>query len=104
MQRILISAAVGFVLLGAITAPAQAGDGAQLYGKKCAMCHGKDGVAKKMGEGSANLNDPEWQEKTSVEDLVSVTTDGVEGTKMPGYGSKLSSEEIQAIAEYIKTL
>jgi mono/diheme cytochrome c family protein len=66
------------------------------------MCHGKDGVAKKLGKGSANLNDPEWQEKTTFEEIIRVTAEG-EG-KMPGYEDKLTPEQIKLVAEYIKTL
>ena len=35
-------------------------DGKTLYGKKCASCHGADGVAKASGKGSANFNDPSF--------------------------------------------
>jgi mono/diheme cytochrome c family protein len=38
-------------------------DGSALYSKKCAMCHGADGVAKATAKGSANFNDPAWQKK-----------------------------------------
>ena len=74
----------------------------ELYNRKCAMCHGKDGVAKKMAEGSANLNDPEWQKTTSVEAVATVTAEGK--GKMPKYQDKLSEEEIKAISAYILTL
>ena len=53
-----------------------AGEGTDLYNKKCAMCHGKDGVAKAMAKGSANLNDPEWQKSTSVDAVAKVTAVG----------------------------
>ena len=77
--------------------------GQALYEKKCAMCHGKDGVAKKMAEGSGNFNDAAWQEANSLESIVSTTTDG-KGEKMQPFKDKLSAEEIESIAKYIKTL
>ena len=77
-------------------------DGKALYDKKCAMCHGKDGVAKKMAKGSANLNDPEWQKATSLETIIAQISEGK--GKMKGYKDKLSPEEIEAIARYAKTL
>ncbi len=104
MHRFLISAAVGLVLSGTSGAPALAGDGAKLYNKKCAICHGKDGTAKKAGKGSANFNDAQWQEKTSIDEVIRVTTEGVADSKMRAYKGKLSGEEIKAISEYIKTL
>jgi cytochrome c6 len=76
--------------------------GKALYDKKCAMCHGKDGIAKKMAEGSADLNDPEWQKANAVDSIVGVTTTGK--GKMKGFDGKLSEEEIKQIADYVKTL
>ena len=78
------------------------GEAQALYDKKCAMCHGKDGVAKKMAEGSANLNDAAWQEATSVEDIVKTSTEG--RGKMKGLEGKLTADEIKAVAGYVKTL
>ena len=65
--------------------------GQSLYDSKCAMCHGRDGVANKMGEGSANFNAAAWQEATSADDIVKVTTEG--RNKMKSYKDKLSAEE-----------
>lgn len=105
MKRITVLL-LGLSLIALVFAPALAegADGQALYDKKCGMCHGKDGVAKKMGEGSANLNDPEWQKANSVEAIIKVTTEGIADSKMPGYADKLSADEIKAISEYIKTL
>ena len=66
------------------------------------MCHGKDGIAKKMAEGSADLNDPEWQKANAVDSIVGVATEGK--GKMKGFDGKLSEEEIKQIADYVKTL
>ena len=73
-----------------------------LYEKKCGMCHGKDGVAKKVADGSANLNDPEWQASTSIEEIVQVTTEGK--GKMKGHKDKMSPAQAEAVAKYILTL
>ena len=99
-KRIVVSALI--VLAVVLPAVAAAPDGKALYASKCAMCHGADGVAKKMAEGSANLNDPEWQKKSSVEAIEKVTHDGK--GKMPKFEGKLTAEEIKAISEYVKTL
>jgi cytochrome c6 len=77
-------------------------DGKVLYEKKCAMCHGKDGVAKKMAANSGNFNDSSWQEANTLETIQKVTAEGK--NKMPAYKEKLSAEEIEAVAKYIKTL
>jgi len=77
-------------------------DGKKLYDSKCAMCHGNDGVAKKMGEGSKNFNDPAWKKTATVEEIVKDTKDGK--GKMKGMGDKLSADQMKAIAEYVLTM
>ena len=89
-------------LVGAAAAQAADVDGKALFESKCAMCHGKDGVAKPMAKGSANLNDPKFQEATKVEAIEAIVTDG--RNKMKGYKDKLSAEEIKAVAAHVKTL
>jgi mono/diheme cytochrome c family protein len=97
---LLLSALAAAAVAGAPAA--QAADAKALYEAKCAMCHGKDGVAKPMAKGSANLNDAKWQADTTVEKIVEVTEVGK--GKMPGYKGKMTPEEIKAVAEYVKTM
>ena len=86
-----------------LAVPALAGeDGKKLYDSKCAMCHGTDGVAKKMAAGSKNFNDPAWKKTATVEMIVKDTKDGK--GKMKGLGDKLSPEQMTAIAGYVLTL
>lgn len=79
-----------------------ASDGAKLYGQKCAMCHGQDGVAKAMAKGSANFNDPAWQQATSVDAIVKVTTEGK--GKMPKFDGKMTPDDIKLVATYVKQM
>ena len=79
-----------------------ASEGKTLYDTKCAQCHGKDGVAKPAGKGSRNFNDPAFQGAASVASIGAITAEGK--GKMPGYKSKLSPEQIQAVAAHVKTL
>ncbi len=99
-MRIVAVAAV----LSLAVAPALAAepDGKALYEAKCAMCHGKDGVAKPLAKGSGNFNDAAWQKANSAEAIEKVTTEGK--GKMKGYAGKLTAEEIKAIAAHVKTL
>jgi cytochrome c6 len=83
---------------------AEGPDGKVLYEKKCAMCHGKDGVPGKMAEGSGNFKDPEWQKANSLEAVIAVSSAGKEGTKMSAYKDKMTADEIKAVAEYVKSL
>ena len=93
--------AVALVSVAVIPAAA-ADDGKELYDSKCAMCHGKDGVAKPAGKGSRNLNDAAFQAAMSVDAIGAITANGK--AKMPAYRSKLTPEQIQAISAYVKTL
>jgi mono/diheme cytochrome c family protein len=103
-DRKAIALLVGVALALAVGLPALAeGDeGKTLYASKCAMCHGADGVAKKMAEGSANLNDAEWQKANSAEAIEKVITEGK--GKMTKYEGKLTAEQIKAVAAYVKSL
>ena len=96
----MLLAVVAVIALVSAPAAQAAADGKALYDAKCAMCHGKDGVAKPMAKGSANLNDAKWQEATKVEAIETVITDGK--GKMKGYKDKMTAEEIKAVATYVE--
>lgn len=77
------------------------GLGAQVYEKKCVMCHGKDGVgdtkAGKMMK-TPDINVAEWKNGKTVAELMKTLREGL--GKMPKYEGKLSDEELNAVAEY----
>lgn len=84
----------------ALVATAHAEDGKALFAQKCASCHGPDGKGQtKMGE------------KLGVKDLTAtkLSEADIKGTiengkppKMTPYKDKLSGEEIDAIAKFVK--
>ena len=94
MTKILLAA----VALSLVR-PALAVDTAALFATKCAACHGKDGkgtaAGKKMGakDLAEEVKEPE---KEIAEDIASGKG------KMPAFKGKLSPEEIQALAKYVK--
>ena len=91
--------AMAFVLVLTISGvAAAASDGKALYSSKCAMCHGNDGVPKKMGEGSKALGDPEFKKTATVDSIVKDTVDG-KGKMKPI--KNLTPEDTKAIADYI---
>ena len=92
------TAGITFLLVLAIAAAG----GKTLYETKCAQCHGKDGVAKPPGKGSRNFNDPAFQSASSVDSIGAITAQGK--GKMPAYRSKLTPEQIDAVAAHVKTL
>jgi mono/diheme cytochrome c family protein len=105
MRRYLIvgvGALLGTLLLATGIAAMSPPSGRPLYEQKCAICHGKDGVAKPPGKGSKNFNDPAFQSAWDAEAIAKVTAEG--RGKMPAYRSTLRPEEIAAIAAHVKTL
>lgn len=94
---------VGTVLLLGFPAKAQE-TGESLFKGKCAMCHGPDGAGKTMmGE---KLKIPDLQsadvQKKSEADLKAVIAKGKD--KMPAYEGKLSKEQIDSVAAFIRDL
>jgi len=89
-------------LVAFVAGPAFSEDGAAVYKAKCAMCHGENGMAKKMAEPSRNFNDPKFQEAVSKDEIVKILTEGK--GKKKSMKEKLTPEQITAAAEYVKTL
>ena len=107
------------MLLGT-TAPlfAQSGDadkGAEIYVKRCVLCHGEDGDG--FGPAAERLNPPprdftlgQYKIKSTGfddivpndDDLVRMINDGMPGTAMPGWGDILSEQDIRDLIAYIK--
>jgi mono/diheme cytochrome c family protein len=83
-----------------LAAPALAADAAALYTARCAACHGKDGkgtaTGKKMGAGDLTA-----ERKEPVAEIAGDIANGK--GKMPAFKGKLTPEEIQALASYVKT-
>lgn len=74
-----------------------------LFDGKCKSCHGADGKGETtIGQ---KVNIPSLA-KTSLSKakIVSTIENGVPDTKMKGYKDKLSKEEIDAVADYVKKL
>ena len=99
--RIMALLTIGLLVVGAVLWAAE--DGKALFESKCAICHGKDGVAKSMAKGSSNLNDPKWQAANSAEAIEKVVTDG-KGKVMKPFKEKLTADQIKAVAAHVKTL
>jgi mono/diheme cytochrome c family protein len=92
---------VGALLLFASAASWGAEDGAALYKKRCAGCHGAS------GEGKPGMKAPAVKGTTmDVDKLVEHLTKGEATSKAPHNKgmSGLGDEQAKAIAEYVKTL
>jgi len=78
-------------------------DGAEVYKRKCAGCHGTDGNGgtRKLRP----LTDPEVQQKSDAQLFESVAR-GVSGgdKRMPPFRGKLADAEIRAALEHVRAL
>ena len=98
--RSIVTVALAFAWL---TCSAAAADpkAPDLYKSKCQACHGPDGKATSTGKklGAKDFQDPDVA-KLSEAELAKVTTTGK--NKMPAYKGKLTEDQIDALAKYIK--
>jgi mono/diheme cytochrome c family protein len=78
-------------------------DGAALFGSKCALCHGKDGVglANWKSKGQPDFTNPEWQKARTDEQIADSIKNG-KGKYMPGFKGKFSDEETGAVVQQIR--
>lgn len=90
----------------AAQAPA-APDGAALYRQNCRACHGARGKPSAQMSGVypslVTLSDSAVQAKLTVEGVAELLTKG-NGKEMKPFADKMSKDEIQAVAEFVKTL
>ena len=99
MKKTLVVLVAFAFCLAAIPALA-AEDGKALYGSKCAMCHGADGIAKKMAAGAKNFNDPAFKKGASADAIAKTIIDG-KGKMKP---VKVTEEQAKAIADHVLSL
>lgn len=70
--------------------------------KGCSACHAPDGGGV-AGLG-ANLTDDRWKNVKTIEDIVSIVTNGVPGTAMVAQTALLSENEIAEVAAFVASL
>ncbi len=107
MVKLVLSASVVMaVAVTALTASAplvqtkKAEPTKDLYVSNCQMCHGPDGRSpiKDM-----SFVGRQWKTKTTAE-AVQIITNGSPGTVMLPFESKLTKEQIAALAKYVRGL
>jgi len=91
------------------TASAALADGTEMFNKKCAGCHGKDGkAATTMGKklNMRDLTNPEVQKGSSDEQWQKIILEGVKGAGgknvMPA--TKASADEAKDLVKHVRTL
>jgi mono/diheme cytochrome c family protein len=83
--------------------------GKKLYDAQCASCHGAAG--KGDGKSGAllkpkpsDLTDDTWTHGSSDGAIFTVIRSGVKQTGMAGYGSRITTQEIWNLVNYVRTL
>lgn len=92
--------------------PANAGSlaaGKKLYDAQCASCHGSTG--KGDGKGGellkpkpSDLTDAEWKHGSADGDVFVVIRDGSKQTGMKAYGSRIPTNDIWNLVNYVRSL
>ncbi|MEO8165796.1 MAG: FTR1 family protein [Betaproteobacteria bacterium] len=83
--------------------------GAKLFAANCAACHGVAGkadgpLAAKLNPRPTNLVDHARARERSIFALYQIVTQGVPGTPMASFGSRMSDEERWNLAFFVSTL
>jgi high-affinity iron transporter len=83
--------------------------GKQVYEKNCANCHGKTGVGDGMmgaelNPKPANLVDADWKHGSTDGEIFTVIKDGVKGTGMKSFNSKLTTRQMWDVVNYVRSL
>jgi cytochrome c6 len=97
------------VLLIGLSGPQLAGaasakNGEETYGKKCAMCHAKDGSGNSPMGKNLKLRDLRSKEVQAQSDkqLTDIIAKGK--SPMPGYASQLSESDIEDLVAFIREM
>jgi cytochrome c6 len=88
-----------FALPGALSAQ----DAAGLYNKKCAVCHGKDGLGKTAKGKKVHVKSVAENISHSEADQIKIVEDG-KGDDMDGYKKDFNADEIKGLVEYYRSL
>ena len=107
-MRTTLFATMVVVFLACMPTAARA-DGAEMFDKKCAGCHGKDGKAQTTMGKKLNMRDltnPEVQKGSSDEQWQKIIIDGVKGAGgknvMPA--TKVTADEVKDLVKHVRAL
>ena len=77
--------------------------GSAIFKGHCTPCHGDDGKGK-SAVGTPDFTSAKIQDSLTDQEIITTITDGRKGTIMPAWKGTLSSEEIAAVASYVRSL
>jgi mono/diheme cytochrome c family protein len=73
------------------------------YNKKCAVCHGKDGLGNTAKGKKVHVKDVHANMKDSEAVMIKAVTDGT-GDDMDSYKNEFNADQIKALVEYYRSL
>ncbi|MGR3218707.1 MAG: c-type cytochrome [Candidatus Anammoxibacter sp.] len=95
-----------FVMIGTFSGLAVRADQdtVNVFNRKCAKCHGREGNATKRGIklGAENFKDVSRQKSITDEEIINVISNGK--NKMPGWKDKLDQNAIKNLVHYVRVL
>ena len=102
-NSILPVAMVLVFFLGYSTRSAAQDSAEDIYGHKCAVCHGKDGLGNTAKGKKVHVKDVHTNMKDSEADMIKVVTDG-KGDDMDSYKTELTADQIKTVVDYYRSL
>ena len=73
------------------------------YNKKCAVCHGKDGLGNTAKGKKVHVKDVHQNMSDSEAVMIKAVTDG-KGDDMDSYKNEFNADQIKALVEYYRSL
>ncbi|MEH7252082.1 c-type cytochrome [Neobacillus niacini] len=72
-----------------------------IYNKQCLICHGENGKGEGKNAGTA-INNQNYLNAVSDEDIYNSVKFGREGTGMPNYGPRLSDKDLTNVVAFVR--
>ena len=102
---------VGLALLNASTSASEAHEGLdarEIYHEYCSVCHGDNGDGRSHAQNSfdpppRNFTAPEAAAQLDRERMLFSVTYGRPDTAMPGWGTRLSKDEIASVVDFVRS-
>ena len=95
----MIQALVASFLMMAVDAPPKAASAAAVYKTHCQSCHMADGDSPLE---PLNFVDGAWKHGSAPPKVAGVIADGVPGSAMLPFNTKLTPAEVRALAAYVR--
>src|SRR5262245_4310218 len=101
MKPLLVAAMM--ILMASIHPASQSiEEGRQIYNRSCTTCHGPDGAGGEMGP-ALGAPGRRYAQATDAQ-IFEAIKNGIRGTQMPSFGSRMPDADISNVTAYIRGL